>query len=76
MLSSQHTLTMKRSEIADFMKIYQMFVGLRENAVAFLGFRGYNEHKRSVAPMPEINRAVKDSVFTYLFRQPEYTRRL
>ena len=27
-------------------------------------------------PMPEIRRTVKDSVFTYLFRQPEYTREL
>lgn len=26
--------------------------------------------------MPEMRRAVKDSVFTYLFKQPEYTRQL
>ena len=27
-------------------------------------------------PMPELKRTIKDSVFTYLFRQPEYTREL
>ena len=26
--------------------------------------------------MPGVKRTVKDSVFTYLFRQPEYTRQL
>ena len=26
--------------------------------------------------MPELKRAVKDSVFTYLFSQPEYAREL
>lgn len=26
--------------------------------------------------MPDMRRAVKDSVFTYLFKQPEYTRQL
>ena len=26
--------------------------------------------------MPEIKRTIKDSVFTYLFSQPEYARKL
>lgn len=31
---------------------------------------------KGAIPMAEMTRTVKDSVFTYLFRQPEYTRQL
>ena len=36
---------------------------------------GYNRGKGGV-PVAEMKHTVKDSIFTYLFRQPEYTRQL
>lgn len=36
----------------------------------------YNRSGKKVAPMADMKRNVKDSVFTYLFKQPEYTRQL
>lgn len=37
---------------------------------------GYNIFEKGGVAMPEMKRAIKDSVFTYLFKQPEYTRLL
>jgi len=34
---------------------------------------GYNRGKGGV-PVAEMKYSVKDSIFTYLFKQPEYTR--
>lgn len=37
---------------------------------------GYNKAKSEVDAMPDMRRTVKDRVFIYLFKQPEYTRQL